>query len=72
MVRVGNGSEGFDVSPDGKEIWVANAQDGTISIIDYRAKRVTHTLAPMSGRQPPEVHPRRQAGARLEFWVVRT
>ena len=28
VVRVGNGSEGFDVSPDGKEIWVANAADG--------------------------------------------
>ena len=28
-VRAGNGAEGFDVSPDGKEIWVANAQDGT-------------------------------------------
>lgn len=45
VVRVGNGSEGFDVSPDGKEIWVANAQDGTISIIDSAAKNVTDTLS---------------------------
>jgi len=45
VVKVGNGSEGFDVSPDGKEIWVANAQDGTISIIDIAAKKVTDTLA---------------------------
>lgn len=45
VVRVGNGSEGFDVSPDGKEIWVANAKDGTISIINVAAKRVTGTLA---------------------------
>lgn len=45
VVKVGNGSEGFDVSPDGKEIWVANAQDGTISIIDFAAKKVTQTLA---------------------------
>lgn len=45
VVRVGNGSEGFDVSPDGKEIWVANAQDGTISIINYPEKRVIQTLA---------------------------
>lgn len=45
VVKVGNGSEGFDVSPDGKEIWVANAQDGTISIIDVAAKKVTDTLA---------------------------
>lgn len=45
VVRVGSGSEGFDVSPDGKEIWVANAQDGTISIIDAAAKNVIATLA---------------------------
>ena len=44
VVKVGNGSEGFDVSPDGKEIWVANAQDGTISIIDVATKKVTDTL----------------------------
>ena len=44
VVKVGNGSEGFDVSPDGKEIWVANAQDGTISIISADSKSVTDTL----------------------------
>ncbi len=45
VVRVGNGAEGFDVSPDGKEIWVANAGDGTVSIIDVSSKKVTQTLA---------------------------
>lgn len=45
VVRVGNGSEGFDVSPAGKEIWVANAGDGTVSIIDIASKQVTQTLA---------------------------
>src|SRR5271154_6091990 len=45
VVKVGNGSEGFDISPDGKEVWVANAQDGTISIVDPEAKTVTQTLA---------------------------
>ena len=45
VVKVGNGSEGFDVSPDGKEIWVANAQDGTISIVDFKEKKVIDTLA---------------------------
>ncbi len=44
VIKVGNGSEGFDVSPDGKEVWVGNAQDGTISIIDPNAKVVTETL----------------------------
>jgi len=45
VVPVGRGAEGFDVSPDGKQIWAANAQDGTISIIDVASKRVTDTLA---------------------------
>jgi len=45
VVRVGNGSEGFDVSPDGREIWVGNAHDGTVSIINVAAKNVTETLA---------------------------
>jgi YVTN family beta-propeller protein len=45
VVKVGNGSEGFDLSPDGKEVWVANAQDGTISIVDPMAKKVIETLA---------------------------
>lgn len=45
VVRVGKGSEGFDVSPDSKEIWVANAGGGTVSIIDVASKSVTQTLA---------------------------
>jgi YVTN family beta-propeller protein len=44
IVPVGKGAEGFDVSPDGKEIWAANAQDGTISILDFAAKKVLQTL----------------------------
>ena len=44
VVKVGNGSEGFDLSPSHKEIWVANAQDGTISIIDVASKKVVDTL----------------------------
>jgi len=44
VVRVGNGSEGFDVSGDGKEIWVANAQDGTISIVDNANAKALQTL----------------------------
>lgn len=44
VIAVGKGPEGFDVSPDGKEIWAANAQDGTVSIIDVAGKKVTATL----------------------------
>jgi YVTN family beta-propeller protein len=44
VVKVGNGSEGFDVSPNEKEVWVANAKDGTVSVIDIAAKKVVDTL----------------------------
>jgi YVTN family beta-propeller protein len=45
VIPVGSGAEGFDVSPDEKEIWVANAGDGTISIINIATKSVTQTVA---------------------------
>ncbi len=38
-VTAGRGSEGFDVSPDGKQIWTANAQDNTATVIDFAAKK---------------------------------
>ena len=44
VVPVGMRDEGFDVSPDGKEAWVANSGDGTVSVVDLAAKRVTATL----------------------------
>ena len=44
VIPVGRGVEGFDVSPDGRELWTANAQDGTLSIIDIAGKKVTSTL----------------------------
>jgi YVTN family beta-propeller protein len=44
IVGVGRGSEGFDVAPGGGEIWVANAQDGTVSVVDVAAKKVVATL----------------------------
>lgn len=39
VILVARGSEGFDVSPDGNELWTASGEDGTISIIDTRAKK---------------------------------
>ncbi len=44
VITVGKGPEGFDVSPNGKEIWVANAQDGTVSVIDFGAKFLKETI----------------------------
>ena len=43
-ISVGKGPEGFDVSPDGKEVWAANSGDGSVSIIDVAGKKVTATL----------------------------
>jgi YVTN family beta-propeller protein len=44
VVGVGRGAEGFDVAPGGVELWAANAQDGTISILNLVTKKVTETL----------------------------
>jgi YVTN family beta-propeller protein len=44
VITVGKGAEGFDVSPDGRELWTANAQDGSLSIIDLASRKVTATL----------------------------
>jgi YVTN family beta-propeller protein len=44
VIPVGKGDEGFDVSPDGRELWTANAQDGTVSVVDIPAKKVVGTL----------------------------
>jgi YVTN family beta-propeller protein len=41
----GRGSEGFDVSPSGKQVWVANAQDATVTIIDVATKKPIDTFA---------------------------
>jgi YVTN family beta-propeller protein len=44
VIQVGKGDEGFDVSPDGRELWTANAQDGTLSMIDLATRSVTTTV----------------------------
>lgn len=45
VVPVGKGPEGFDVSPDGRELWAAHSRDGGVSILDLEQKRVVQTLA---------------------------
>ena len=44
VIPVGKGDEGFDVSPNGRELWTADAQDGTLSVIDLPTRKVTRTL----------------------------
>ena len=43
-IAVGKGPEGFDVSPDGKELWAANSHDGTVSIIDLASRKVVQSF----------------------------
>ena len=42
-VEVGKAPEGFDVSPDGKELWAASHQD-TVTILDVATKKVIQTI----------------------------
>jgi DNA-binding beta-propeller fold protein YncE len=41
LVPVSKGSEGFDVSPDGKQLWTAASEDGTIAVIDLSEKKLS-------------------------------
>ena len=44
VIHTGVGTEGFDVSPDGKELWSAAAEGRTVSIINIATKKVVQTL----------------------------
>jgi YVTN family beta-propeller protein len=44
VVPVGMGAEGFDLSPDGRELWVANAQGSSVSIVTV-AKKAAETVS---------------------------
>src|SRR5262249_47635158 len=44
IIAVGKGPEGIDISPDGKEVWAANSQDGTVSIVDATANKLKETV----------------------------
>jgi YVTN family beta-propeller protein len=44
VIRTGRGTEGFDVSPNGRELWSAAAEGGTVSIINLGTKELAQTL----------------------------
>ena len=44
-VPVGSGPEGFDLTPDGKEIWAATYGDGKMAIVDVATKKLKQTFA---------------------------
>ena len=41
VILTDKGAEGFDVSPDGKELWTASSESRIISIIDLEAKKLS-------------------------------
>ena len=45
VVPAGRGAEGFDISPDGKQLWTGNAQDATATVIDLAARKAVETFA---------------------------
>jgi YVTN family beta-propeller protein len=50
IIPTARGSEGFDVSPDGHELWTAASESGVITIIDLDAKKATAKIeAKVSG-----------------------
>ena len=44
IIPTSNGTEGFDVSPDGSELWAAASDNGKIYIIDLASKKVKATI----------------------------
>jgi YVTN family beta-propeller protein len=44
IIPVAKGSEGFDVTPDGKQLWTVSGQDGSITIIDLAGKKIETTV----------------------------
>ena len=44
LIPVGSGPEGFDLTPDGREVWAAHSRDGAVSIIETSTRKVTQTL----------------------------
>lgn len=43
-VAVGKQPEGMDISPDGRELWVAHRADGGVSVIDTETNKVKETF----------------------------
>ncbi|HEY0323055.1 MAG TPA: beta-propeller fold lactonase family protein [Pyrinomonadaceae bacterium] len=44
QIQVGKQPEGIDVSPDGREVWVGQNGDGSISIIDTATNKVKESI----------------------------
>src|ERR1700761_1377351 len=53
MLKAGSDPENFDVSPDGKQIYVSNEDEAAVSIIDVASGKIAKTLK--MGAQPEGV-----------------
>lgn len=45
VIPTGSRAEGLDVSPDGRELWVTNVNESTISVIDIEKKREVEKIS---------------------------
>ena len=64
-IPTGKGAEGLDVTPDGREIWVANREANTISVIDAKTREGRRDDQGELVSHPRAHHARRQARPRL-------
>jgi YVTN family beta-propeller protein len=55
VIRTGRGAEGIAVTPDGREVWVANRHEDTISVVDTTSLAIVATM------------PSRMAAGRIEI-----
>jgi YVTN family beta-propeller protein len=39
VIPVGKGPEGFDIAPDGKQLWAANSRDGSVSVVNLSTRQ---------------------------------
>lgn len=44
VIPVSKGCEGFDVAPNGKQLWTAASEDGSIAVIDVETKKLITTI----------------------------
>lgn len=44
LVSVGRTPEGLDLTPDGRQLWTANAEGGSVSIIDVATRKLVRTF----------------------------
>ncbi len=43
VIPTGQGAEGIDLTPDGRELWVTNREDDTVSVVETASLRVAAT-----------------------------